>query len=201
MTERLQDTDSDLQQLIRKNFLQLIGSLILLGAGAALGVYLYHDQIQQFAQLVFDTIGLGGLVAIIFISDCVVSPFPPDTVLLLISQSTWHQHWLWLIPVIGVVSSFAGMLGYFLGRYFGKTTWGRTFFERFRESNAHLIYRFGGWAVALGALTPLPFSITCWSSGILKVPFSLVWKLTLLRVPRYVIYYVVIAFAPSLLNF
>jgi membrane protein YqaA with SNARE-associated domain len=63
-----------------------------------------------------------------------------------------------------------------------------------------LIDRYGYWAVALGALTPIPFSITCWSAGMLRLGFGRFLLVALLRVPRFVGYYVVIAYSSELVR-
>lgn len=52
--------------------------------------------------------------------------------------------------------------------------------------------RYGLLALALAALTPLPYSLVCWACGATKVrtvPFILV---SLLRVPRVAIYLLII---------
>jgi membrane protein YqaA with SNARE-associated domain len=61
-----------------------------------------------------------------------------------------------------------------------------------------MVQRYGRLTVALGALTPLPFSITCWCAGGLGMPLARFLPVSLLRVPRYVVYYLAIAYADQL---
>ncbi len=200
MNEHIPSTDKELKRLVRTYLLRTLVSLFILTALVALLMFFYGNQVTTFTQWVLDTIGLGGIVLLIFITDSVVSPFPPDSVLLLLSQSALKPDWFWVVPLIGTVSTTAGMTGYAGGRLLANGKWGNTLFGKFRETRGPLIKRYGFWAVTLGALTPLPFSITCWSSGLLKVPFRKVWPATLLRIPRYVAYYWVISAAPQILN-
>ena len=194
------DAEDDLSTLARLYLKRTIWGLALLVVLVALLVFFYGEQVHAITYWVVDTIGLGGIVLLIFITDCVVSPFPPDSVLLIISQSELSKDWYWIIPMIGTISAIAGMTGYAGGRAVSGGPWGQALFGRFRRERGPLIQRYGFWAVTLGALTPLPFSITCWSSGLLQVPFRKVWPATLLRIPRYTVYYLVIASAPELLH-
>lgn len=200
MTAESPAPSSDLQELIRKNLLRLGFALIVLGGIAALLMSRFRPELDAVTATVFDAVGLGGLIGVIFFADTFVAPFPPDTVLILLAASPYHADWLWLIPLIGVVSTCAGYLGFGLGTYFSKRPWAEKWFGSLRTKSKVMVLRYGPWAIALGALTPIPFSITCWSAGLLHLPFRHVWKPCLLRIPRYVIYYAVIAYAPHLVR-
>ncbi len=188
-------SEAPLARYIHKNLIRAGLSLVLLAVIAGVLAVRYGEELDRVTDWVFDTIGLGGLVLLIFITDWFVSPFPPDSVLLLIANSPYHPDWLWLIPTIGTVSSIAGWLGYFCGRRLSRTKWPHLLFGRIKQNSPGMILRYGPWAVALGAMTPIPFSITCWTAGMLDLPFGRVVWPCLLRIPRYVIYYVAIAYA------
>jgi len=49
--------------------------------------------------------------------------------------------------------------------------------------------RFGPIAVAIGALTPFPYSVTTWTAGMFNMPFKRMILPTMLRIPRLWIYY------------
>ncbi len=189
---------SDLKSLIRKNFLNALVALIVLGGLAALLMIHFRPQVDAATKYVFDSVGIGGLVLLLFITDAFVSPFPPDSVLILIAASPYHDRWLWMIPAIGGVSSLAGLLGYSCGKYLSTKGWAESWLGSFRNKSEALIVRYGPHAVAIGALTPLPFSITCWGAGLLRVPLAKVWPSLLLRIPRYFVYYAVIAYSPRI---
>jgi membrane protein YqaA with SNARE-associated domain len=191
---------SELKHLIGRKFLMAALSLLGLGLCAAFLVIQLKDELDIATQIVFSTVGIGGVAALLFITDAFVSPFPPDSLLILISASRYHEIWPWLIPLLGLLSSVAGCVGYGCGLYFSKHDWAVAWFGKFRKKSEASIRRFGPWGVAIGALTPLPFSITCWGAGLLHVPFQSVWPSCLLRVPRYVVYYVVIAYSPQLFS-
>ena len=61
--------------------------------------------------------------------------------------------------------------------------------EYYRESGRRLIRRYGTWAVALAAFTPLPYSTISWLAGMLGVPPGKYALASLLRAPRFALYY------------
>lgn len=190
----------ELKRLIGRKFLLALISLIGLGLGAAFLMVHFRTELELTTQAIFDTVGLSGLAAVLFLSDALVSPIPPDSILILISASPYHADWPLLIPALGLLSSAAGCLGYAGGRYFSEHPRAIAWFGQFRARGEANIQKFGPWGVALGALTPLPFSITCWGAGLLHLPFKNVWPSSLLRVPRYVVYYAAIAYFPRLFS-
>lgn len=183
----------------RKLWGALLSILTLLAIVAFLSIR-HREALGEITTWVFDHVGLSGLVALLFVSDAVFSPVPPDAVLVLISQSSYHESWHMLVPVLGLLSTVAGWVGYFCGRRLANTALTTLLFRRFKQTGTAVIHRYGPWGVVLGALTPMPFSLTCWTAGMLEIPFRrLVWP-CLLRVPRFVVYYLAIAHAESLVR-
>jgi membrane protein YqaA with SNARE-associated domain len=52
--------------------------------------------------------------------------------------------------------------------------------------------QYGLWALAIGALTPLPYSMMCWACGIVRVRFIPFFLISLLRIPRVALYIILI---------
>ncbi|MBV9108396.1 MAG: hypothetical protein JO306_03190 [Gemmatimonadetes bacterium] len=48
------------------------------------------------------------------------------------------------------------------------------------------------WAVALGTLAPVPYSVLCYAAGLYRIPYMLFSAFTLLRVPRLLFFYLII---------
>lgn len=191
-------SQDDFSRLLRKHFLGAAASLVLLVAIAAVLMVQFRPELDSFTAAVFAAVGIWGLVGLIFFTDTFVSPFPPDSVLILIAASPYHQHWHWLIPAVGAASFLAGCLGYGCGKLLSNKSWALRWFDSMHSRNEEMVARYGPWAVALGAMTPVPFSITCWTAGLLRLKFSSFMLPALLRIPRYVIYYAAIAYFPRL---
>lgn len=191
---------ADLRRLLRKHFLGAALSLAGIVLIAVVLTLRYRTELDAFTISVFDTIGIGGLVALLFITDAFVSPFPPDSVLILLAASPYHENWLILLPLLGLVSTAAGCVGFSCGRMLSRSAWAKRWFDNHHARNEEMVMKYGPWAVAMGALTPVPFSITCWTAGLLNLPFRSFILPALLRVPRYVAYYAAIAYFPRLFS-
>jgi membrane protein YqaA with SNARE-associated domain len=191
--------DRELAAYVRRKVISGVLLLAVLIGGVGFVSIFYEAELLAFTKLVFDTVGFGGLVFILFLSDSVITPIPPDAVLLVISKSSLHAHWPLVILGIGVMSSVAGCVGWALGGKLRSTRLGRRWLSR-AKTNRALVERYGPWAVALGALTPIPFSVTCWTAGLFEMRFAPFAVVTLLRVPRFVGYYAAIAYAEPLLR-
>ena len=83
-----------------------------------------------------------------------------------------------------------------LGPYVGRVPFLRNKIEQWRVKGEHLFDRWGVWTVAIGALSPLPYSITCWFAGIYNMPYRRFFLATLFRIPRIIAYYMI--FRPGL---
>jgi membrane protein YqaA with SNARE-associated domain len=191
-------TDEQLHRYVRRSIAQAIALLVVLVVALAVAGAVWENELLAVTNWVFDTIGLVGLLLILFLSDSVLTPIPPDLVLVVLSRSWVHEYWWIAIPLIGVVSVLAGNVAWLLSTRLGQTRPVLLWLGRFRRLNRALIGRYGPWAVALAALTPVPFSIMCWTVGVLHMPWHKFGWVTLLRIPRFVGYYIAIAFANEL---
>jgi membrane protein YqaA with SNARE-associated domain len=101
--------------LIKENLLKaLAGIMIIIVAMSALGFWL-ENEMEIATNWVVDQIGFAGLCLILFITDTLVTPFPPDILLVVIANSDLAEHWLIYVLVLGLVSVVVGMLGWCLG--------------------------------------------------------------------------------------
>lgn len=173
--------------------------VLLLVAVGVLGRW-YAPQLLAATGWVYAHVGFGGLLFILFLSDAVITPIPPDAILLVISKSELAAQWPAIILLIGVQSAVAGCVAWTFGKKLGHLRVVQLVFGRFRSKNEALVRRYGRWAVALGAMTPIPFSVTCWIAGMFGMRFKDFAPVTLLRVPRFFIYYVAIAFADDVMR-
>lgn len=188
------------QQYVRRAVIQAVVMLFVLVGSMALVGRFFADELLLATSWVNEQVGFVGLAAILLLTDSVITPVPPDLLLVVIANTDLSHHWWIYVPTLGVISSGAGILAWHLSARVGHTRLPRLIFGRFRERNAALVSRYGVLAVALGALTPIPYSITCWTAGILHVPVRRVAWVTLLRIPRFIGYYLVIAWSTHLLD-
>ncbi|HJN77164.1 MAG TPA: VTT domain-containing protein [Myxococcota bacterium] len=82
-----------------------------------------------------------------------------------------------------------GTIGFFLGRSLRTTERLSRFLQEGRGRYVHgLVQRYGTWALALVAVSPIPYSIGCWSCGALDYPLWKFLAVSLLRIPRIAFY-------------
>ena len=190
--------DARLLAYVRANLIKAGLALLVLVFAVGLAGILYERELLSVTGWIRDTLGLFGLALILFLSDSLITPIPPDFVLIVIAKSELHENWGIVIPALGALSTVAGNVAWFLGRKFGDTRFGQRLLGQIRQQNRELVARYGKWAVALGALTPIPYSLTCLTAGALKMPWRAFLSVSWLRIPRYVGYYVAFAYSASI---
>ena len=189
MTEWKDLDDPELKKLFRKHIIRGLAFLIVLAILIFILALSLEPQIRTFSEWLNIHFGIWGLGAVVFIADLIISPVPPDAILFFISKSSMHEQWFILVPILGIVSTGAGICGWFIGRRLQHISYVKRFINYFGDEHRASIKRFGFWMVILGALTPLPFSLTCWLAGIFKLPFKTFIVACLFRIPRFVVYY------------
>lgn len=159
---------------------------------------LLEDELLAFTEWIYATGGVGGLGLLAFTADALTSPIPPDLMLLVVATTDLKEKAMWLVPAGGLVSACAGITGWWLGGRLGQHERVRPWLEHFNQRNGDAVKQYARLTVALGAFTPLPFSLTCWSAGAVRMPLRHILPLSLLRVPRYILFYWLIASAGRL---
>lgn len=87
------------------------------------------------------------------------------------------------------------MLGWGIGRRLGHLEFVKRNLGEFKEDHREFIRRYGYWAVAIGSITPFPFSLTCWAAGVMGLRGITVFLAALtFRIPRFFLYYWLIAY-------
>lgn len=176
--------------MIQKNLINALLGLVLFVALMGLLGFLYEEELTRTTTWIVEHIGFPGLVVILAITDTLVTPFPPDILLVIVANSPLAENWPVYVGILGAVSVCAGMTGYSLGRWLGHFEWTQRLFGQFKEEHHDFIRKYGFWAVVIGAVTPLPYSVTCWTSGVLGVRWTVVLAASaLFRIPRFYLFY------------
>ncbi|MBE0466208.1 MAG: DedA family protein, partial [Candidatus Desulforudis sp.] len=117
--------------------------------------------------------GIWGLIVLTFAEASFLPVFPE---VLLIPMSLFNPT---LAPLYALAATLSSTAGGLFGRWLGLKA-GRPLLERFvsagRIKNVeHWFQRYGGWAVGLAALTPVPYKVFTIASGVFGVPVRLVF--------------------------
>jgi membrane protein YqaA with SNARE-associated domain len=181
--ETLSETDFSIRSILIRT---LLVTGVLLVVVVALGVF-FRGPLETFAHSIVSTMGLGGIFLGVFLGDAFTFPIPPDTYLLLAVASQLSP--APVLAVCCVASLTAGSLSYRIGPLLLGVPWLGTKINNFRPQGEQLFELYGSRAVCIAALTPIPFSLVCWSAGIFRMPYRGFFLATLWRIPRFLGYY------------
>lgn len=178
----------DLKKLWIQTALSLGGVVILFG----IAWVLFRGQIEAVGTWLGLNAGLGGVAATVFLMDFLVVPASADLFFPLSLGQVWGDPFL-LLPVMSLASMAGGMAAFLGGHSLRMWNILHRFTRRFQEKGEALFEKYGFWAVVLGALTPIPFSMTCWMAGHWKLPVPQFLLALVFRIPRmYLFYYAVL---------
>ena len=120
-----------------------------------------------------------------FLTETFLNIIPTD--LYIIWSEEFESPWRCL-TILAVLSYIASLTTYGLARLVRKIKRINNYFTNRFEKHIKNSKKWGGWLIGTAAMTPLPYSITVFSMGLLKYPFKqfLIWSS--LRIPRFYIY-------------
>ena len=163
----------------------------LLGLGALMAVvgfvgYFFRDPLLRVSRMFVESLGGVGVAVGFFIPDAFTVPLPNDvaTVLGLAGGMGFVEVVLWAFAG----SLAGGTTGYWIGRYLRTTRFVTRVFEKSGGQIQHTLTRHGAIAVAVAAITPLPYSIFCWAAGAGRISFKSFFLVSQLRIIRVALY-------------
>ena len=114
----------------------------------------------------FDAYGAIGLAAMSF-SESIIQPVPPD--LMFIPMLVTAEGSSSLIILLWLVVTITSVLGSLVGYWIGKK-WGRTLFNRFKAERhlkkiEALTQRYGTFGIFIAAFSPIPYKVFGWAAG------------------------------------
>ena len=114
----------------------------------------------------FDAFGPASLAAISF-SEAIIQPIPPDLVFMpmLFAERGNYSTVLFLWLVITISSVLGSIVGYWIGK-----KWGRALIERFGGQKhilklEALFARYGTLGIFIAAFSPIPYKVFSWFAG------------------------------------
>jgi len=188
--EELTDPRSDEELLgtlrVGELALKAVGVLVILMGLLATLAYFAHDPLVALAERFVAVLGPFGIALGFFLPDAFTLPIPNDAFSFfgLIGGVPFWTCCLW--ACLGTL--MGGSTGYLLGRRLSNTdTFRRLMARRGREVQL-LVDRYGVIALLCAAITPIPYSIACWSAGACDIKFSTFFLVSLSRIPRVAFY-------------
>lgn len=132
---------------------------------------------------------ISGVLLVFFVSETFLGLIPPE--IFIAWSGNMIQPWLYLC-VLAFLSYFGGLCSYWIGIGITKIPSIHNYLEQKMKKQLKNSKKWGGFLILVGALLPLPFSISCMASGIIDFPFKNVVLYGSLRLVRFLIYGLVI---------
>lgn len=152
----------------------------------AIPVTLYRSELMSLSRYFVLHYGGPGVAVGFLLPDMIPIPFTQDvfTGLAVIGGMSFAEALAWATAG----SLTGGSLGFWIGRRLGQTMRFQRFIQGSGAQAYQLVQTHGSWAVAIGAVTPIPYSVICWSCGALDYPYRKLLLISVLRVPRIAFY-------------
>ena len=160
-------------------------------AGIVLGIYTlnYFFDINNALVQLTEVLPVYGILSFFFVSETLLGLIPPE-IFIAWSDKTIDP-WFYL-SILAILSYGGGLLAYWMGRAVTKIPSVHNYLEVKMEKQLKNSKKWGGFLIVVGALLPLPFSISCIAAGIIKFPFRAVVLYGSLRLLRFAIYGLII---------
>jgi membrane protein YqaA with SNARE-associated domain len=159
---------------------------LLLGVAFALGRWL-RPELEATGQAFVERFGLWGMALGTLLADGLHFPVPPQFYMLLAIANGGPQ--LPPLLVIAGASLAGGLLGYTLAGQLGHLPWVARSLARSSQAATKLYEKHGDRVVLLASLTPIAFSVLCYTAGLCRLPKRAFALIALLRLPKLVAYY------------
>lgn len=166
---------------------------VLLGMGALFVVMLaiantFREQLEGIGRAFVANFGLGGMTLGTLIADGFHFPVAPQFYMLLgIASGTPHMD---TFSAVALGSLMGGGAGYMVGRQLRRferlARWVERSSAKFRH---HLQGRNAYRGAVIATITPLPFSVLCYTAGLYNFSARAFALILVLRVPKLVVFY------------
>jgi membrane protein YqaA with SNARE-associated domain len=159
--------------------------------------YFFGTFIDEAGRKLSFSLGYAGVFLYVFLVDTFIVPATADIIFV------FTRHWnpFSLILTISGASVLGGFCGFHIGRGLSHLRWIDRAVDYYREKGTRLIERYGAWGVALAAFTPIPYSTISWIAGMMGIPTHRFLLASLLRLPRFALYYIVFRSGTELVQF
>ena len=129
------------------------------------------------------------ILSVFFASESILGLIPPE---IFIAWADKTQMPIFYLSLLAVLSYVGGIVSYFIGRGIAIVPSVYQYLEVKMQKHVKMIRKWGGFLIVVGALLPIPFSLTSIASGLIKYDFKYYLLFGLLRFLRFYLYAIVI---------
>ena len=171
-------------KFIGKSLRKAIIPIVLIVVGLLLfNKYVYN--INDGLQTMTETFSTAGVLAVFFVSETLLGLIPPE---IFIAWSKKTDDPVVTLAILATLSYTGGLITFFIGKASLRIKSFKNYLETKLMSQLKNTSKWGGFLIVVGALLPIPFSITCLTAGMIKYPFKGVVLFGLFRFLRFAVY-------------
>jgi membrane protein YqaA with SNARE-associated domain len=155
-------------------------------------LWIFHNYIYNIndgLEVITASFSRIAILLVFFVSETLLGLIPPE---IFIAWSKKTTDPILNLALLATLSYVGGILSYYIGKAVLKIKVVKNYFENKMVKHLKNTTKWGGFLIAVGALLPIPFSITCLAAGMIKYPLKGVLVFGTLRFVRFAIYGVVI---------
>ena len=145
----------------------------------------YVFTIDDGLELLTKTFSRTGVLITFFLSETLLGLIPPE---IFIAWSKKTATPFASLAILASLSYFGGLLSFVVGKTILKIASVKNYLEIKMAKYLKNTSKWGGFLILIGALLPVPFSITCMAAGMIKYPFKGVVLFGLFRFLRFALY-------------
>lgn len=129
------------------------------------------------------------ILSVFFASESLLGLIPPE---IFIAWADKTETPIFFLSILAVLSYLGGIISFFIGKAISKMPSVYNYLEVKMEKHVKMIRKWGGFLIVVGALLPIPFSITSIAAGLIHYKFKNYLLFGLLRFVRFYLYALVI---------
>jgi len=153
-----------------------------------LGLWMFNEyvlNINEALNKITTTFLTYEIFAIFFASESILGLIPPE---IFIAWAKKTNDPIINLIFLATLSYLGGVISYFIGKAVLKMDVVKTYLEEKMSKHLKNTSKWGGFLIVVGALLPIPFSITCLAGGMIKYPLRGVLLFGTLRFVRFAVY-------------
>ena len=169
-----------------------IGKAILPIGAFIVILWIIHAFLIDFNDLftsITTTFNPTTILSVFFVSESLLGLIPPE---IFIAWADKTETPIFFLSILAVLSYLGGIISFFIGKAISKMPSVYNYLELKMEKHVKMIRKWGGFLIVVGALLPIPFSITSIAAGLIHYKFKNYLLFGLLRFVRFYLYALVI---------
>tara|TARA_B100000809_G_C15137188_1_gene531180 strand:+ start:28 stop:648 length:621 start_codon:yes stop_codon:yes gene_type:complete len=155
-------------------------------------LWLIHEFFFDFNDLftsITTTFNPLTILGVFFASESLLGLIPPE---IFIAWADKTEMPVFFLSMLAVLSYVGGIISFFIGKTISNMPSIYNYLEVKMEKHVKMIRKWGGFLIVVGALLPIPFSMTSIAAGLIHYKFKNYLLFGLLRFVRFYLYALVI---------